>query len=356
MGEFPSVSLNTMTAVPIVLDPPIVGHDTVDQIRMRAASALGVHYKQISLVHGDIGELPDHALMSEALHGINGKAEISVILRPCQIKPCDYESYIDRDGIGFLKVDEIRREMFHRITFSEYDGHRGIGKGIPVETQPEVVMWPKPKDININMMPFIMGQRESIPDAYQEYWELIEAFKLPEAELGKVGYLTIHESLVPAGQSQRRAGLHIESPGKPMDNGGVYHEDRYDWGCGVVMGDNSEVQGGIYMASTVPNSTRIWNVQIRNPASVVGKFGDLEHIRDVLDDGISMEAGIMYWMTDATPHESLALQKGKYRQFFRLVTSSLTAWYPEHCSANPLGIVPDPNITKIVAGNRFEST
>merc|ERR1711862_524931 len=121
--------------------------------------------------------------------------------------------------------------------------------------------------------------------------------------MGKVGYLAIQESLVKQGCSQRRAGLHIETPGN-FNIDGSFREQRYYWGCsgGIIHIDRSTVRGGIYMASNVD--------------------------------------------------ESLPLQRDTYRQFFRLVTSSLSAWYPENATPNPLGIEPDPNVTKVVTGNK----
>ena len=68
-----------------------------------------------------------------------------------------------------------------------------------------------------------------------------------------------------------------------------------------------------------------------------------------------------------TPHESLPLKKGAFRQFFRLVTSQVvinslfislfaskvSLWYADHSTANPLGVKPDPAITRIVVGDKF---
>ena len=54
-----------------------------------------------------------------------------------------------------------------------------------------------------------------------------------------------------------------------------------------------------------------------------------------------------------TPHESLPVKERKYRQFFRLVTSNVSLWYESHSTANPLGVIPDKRITKVVAGNKF---
>jgi len=72
------------------------------------------------------------------------------------------------------------------------------------------VAFPSPKNININMMPFIMGRAVSIPPEYRHYQAMIDQCPV---ELGEVGYLTIHESYVKPGESQRRSGLHTESPG-----------------------------------------------------------------------------------------------------------------------------------------------
>ena len=70
--------------------------------------------------------------------------------------------------------------------------------------------FPKPNDIIINMMPFIMGDATSIPEEYVQYGSIIEACELPNEELGKVGYLTINESFVEKLNSQRRPGIHTE--------------------------------------------------------------------------------------------------------------------------------------------------
>ena len=68
-----------------------------------------------------------------------------------------------------------------------------------------------------------------------------------------------------------------------------------------------------------------------------------------------------------TPHESLPLKKGAFRQFFRLVTSQVvinslfiyllgskvSLWYADHSTPNPLGVLPDPDVTRIVTGDKF---
>ena len=55
---------------------------------------------------------------------------------------------------------------------------------------------------------------------------------------------------------------------------------------------------------------------------------------------------------ERTPHESLPLPKGTYRQYFRLVTSDVNVWYSKHSTPNPLGIKPG-KMVKIVDGDKF---
>ena len=88
----------------------------------------------------------------------------------------------------------------------------------------------------------------------------------------------------------------------------------------------------------------------------IGKLGDIGHLRKLLPDDLSetLKKNRMYWLTDRTPHESLPVKEQTYRQFFRLVTSQVSLWYEDHSTPNPNGIVPDPKITKIVKGNKFD--
>lgn len=105
------------------------------------------------------------------------------------------------------------------------------------------------------------------------------------------------------------------------------------------------------MASNVAGSTRLWNAQVSDPA-VYGRGGDLEDLRPLLGKGETLGANALAWMTDQTPHESLPLPAGTRRQYFRLVTSKVTAWYASHSTPNPLGVVPPPGV-RIVRENKF---
>lgn len=247
--------------------------------------------------------------------------------------------------------------------------------------------FPEPQGIEINMMPFVIGDRESVPAEYQQYWPLIQACSVPADQIGNIGYLTIHESAVPAGQSQRRPGLHIESPGRVLpvahfNTAGPNFADHIcstvNWGAGrfVLQGGTpgkgalrssrwpaaglspsrvGTIEGGIFMASTVASSTRVWDCVVEDVGAGTKGLGDCEHARDRLGPGWEVPANTIVWMTDRTPHESVPVQRDTYRQFFRLVTSQLSVWYAQHSTANRLGVKPGFG-TRIIAASKFAPT
>jgi hypothetical protein len=230
-----------------------------------------------------------------------------------------------------------------------------------------LVRFPEPSDIDINMMPFVMAKRfkeTKLPDYLRTYWDQILAQCIVSSEVGKIGYLTVHESYVEKGSTQRTPGIHTESPGvvmlKGITKGKLSTTTRHNaWGGGFAT--TQELKGGIYMASNVPNSCKVWNCKILPPddnsPDVIGEHGDIEHLRAFLPSSCEvMDANIVYWLTDRTPHEALPLSEGTYRQFARVVTSQLTYWHEEHNTKNPLGVVPDPNITKIIKGSKFDGS
>ena len=245
------------------------------------------------------------------------------------------------------------------------------------------VKFPRPTDRNINMMPFVMGrtfEKYFLPFNLKPYYDnlILQCLHSQDNEFGKIGYLTIHESYIDKDSSQRRPGVHTESPGTVYiasfdgnestadDNKTVEHfltkGEGYtevqpvvaDWGRGWSSANVHN--DGIYMASTVKDSCKVWKCQItQDCGDIIGTLGDLEKYREFLPDSETMKPNHIYWLTDRTPHESLPVKKSTYRQFFRLVTSKVSVWFEDHSTKNPRGIVPDPEITKIVKGSKFEN-
>jgi len=252
---------------------------------------------------------------------------ITVTRTACAVRPAEYAAYLTRynDDLALYPNGRMgKKKAFVRVDTIDFPASTGI---------------------SINMMPFVIGYKTTLPEEYRQYWPMIVACKGLRQEEGHIGYLTIHESTVSAGSSQRRPGLHVETPGVIMTNGGeTAMSVLAHWGGGDT-GDGYQLLGGIYMASNVSKTTKVWNVQVKEPHLMVGDLGDIEHLRDELDEGTILDAGELIWFTDTTPHESLEVLADMHRQYFRLVTSKVSVWYDSHSTKNPLGIVPDPKRT-----------
>ena len=66
-----------------------------------------------------------------------------------------------------------------------------------------IVRFPIPRNININMMPFIMEKNfhnAKLPEYLRSYWDQIIRQFIVKSEVGKIGYLTIQESFVDNGK------------------------------------------------------------------------------------------------------------------------------------------------------------
>ena len=90
------------------------------------------------------------------------------------------------------------------------------------------VDFPKASGIACNMLPFVMGEPDSIPEAFRRYAALIEACQLEPEQFGKIGYLSVQENAVTADRpSQRRPGIHTEKhPTRGWGGGWGRGEDR----------------------------------------------------------------------------------------------------------------------------------
>lgn len=240
--------------------------------------------------------------------------------------------------------------------------------------------------INVNMMPFSpLDMNNTLPIDCQNYIPIIEKCLETQSKVNKTMYLTIQESSVTNGQTQRRSGLHIESPnlnhldiisswggGNPGPRGwggGNPRPRPRGWGRGYASwgGGNPtrprgwgkgrtngiEIEDGIYMASNLQNSCKVWPYLIDKQSNVVDKYGGIEEIRSDIGEGEFMKNNNIYWMTDATPHEAMPSEvQGEFiRQFFRLVVGEIAVWFSKHNTENPTGYIPDAPIIEM---NKFD--
>ena len=206
-----------------------------------------------------------------------------------------------------------------------------------------------PQNININMMPFVIGDSKSLIPEHRKYWSIISACKPELDQMGKIGYLSINESFVPKGTTQRRPGIHTDRESNSIKSawGGA-------WGGGWGGGrdNNGELIGGIYMASNVANTCRLWDTCIKNPKHL----GNCSHLESELEQypKYVMDENELIWFTDSCPHESMPMTESAYRQWIRFVTKDVSVWYTEHSSPNPLGIKPSQDC-EIITKSKFET-
>uniref|UniRef100_A0A0G4IC33 Uncharacterized protein n=1 Tax=Chromera velia CCMP2878 TaxID=1169474 RepID=A0A0G4IC33_9ALVE len=206
-------------------------------------------------------------------------------------------------------------------------------------------------DVRVNMLPIRMGDEKSLPKHLRAYQKLIDMCPIHPSERGKIGYLTVHESEVGQGETQRRGGLHTEKMGGLNLSGekGFSPAIQHHWGIGLFHYPDVYV-GGLYIANSVDNSCEVFDAVVGD--DIIGPLGDLEHVRDLLGKtGTPIQSGQLVWMTDRTPHGALPQPKSGRRQFFRLVAGPVSHWFADHSTANPL--VPLPDDVQVVRGDKF---
>merc|ERR1712130_1055989 len=121
----------------------------------------------------------------------------------------------------------------------------------------------------------------------------------------------------------------------------------WNFGRGRFSIENTEYEGGIYFASNVASTCRLWDCRIIadrvNDKEIIGRNGDIEHLRSTLKraeiPSDTMKPNNLYWITDRTPHEVLPMKHKGYRQFVRIVCHEVGVWYEAHSTPNPFGLL-----------------
>lgn len=198
------------------------------------------------------------------------------------------------------------------------------------------IQFPKFSGVKCNMMPFIQGDSNSLPEIYQPYSKIINDNYL---EKGEVGFLTIHESFVDEGESQRGyndmgidRNVHIEV-GR---NGNV---NRWGSGGGNSWGNKENTilddSTMVLIANNISDTCRVWN----NKELSYTKDGDLSAYIEKypIEKGVLMKKGEVAKISIFTPHECVNQKQGGKRQFFRIVGKGVEG-REEYFTVNPLVI------------------
>lgn len=142
-----------------------------------------------------------------------------------------------------------------------------------------LLKFPEAHGIKVNIMPIKLFDESSIPVFCRQNLELIRDCPVtkidfrgsnlsPVVRIDRIAYLTIDESIVPVGKSQRRPGLHVERPGAIQDGGRLCQPGSPEfrmlaWGCGS-WGFDGPVDG-IFMASNRDGACAVYDDIIVKP-------------------------------------------------------------------------------------------
>lgn len=193
------------------------------------------------------------------------------------------------------------------------------------------IKFPKQQGLKCNMMPFIQGDSSSLPNKYKSYSKIIDENFL---EKGEIGFLTIDESFVDIGKSQRGYNSKGINRNVHIEVGRVNNRNRWggnSWGDkeNTFLDDNTKV----LIANNISDTCRYWNVLDKSYT----KDGDLsEYIEKYPEHtGLLMKKGEVAKISIFTPHECIANNESSYRQFFRIVGKGVTG-REDYFTVNPL--------------------
>lgn len=190
--------------------------------------------------------------------------------------------------------------------------------------------FPEFSNTRIMMMPFAIGSTQfKLAPQYQDFLEALTAQIDPEF-LGQIGYLTIDEKIVYAGETLRRPGLHVD---------GVYNGSAGGWGGGGPWGGggkkNPNDGNGMILVSSTPHCrfyTGIFDGEI-------GNDGECDQIDVSAAKIATIEPNVPYWCNPLCIHESLPVPRDMPRQFVRISLPSVAPWF-EGYTENPDGTRP----------------
>lgn len=187
------------------------------------------------------------------------------------------------------------------------------------------VVFPKPSNLRILMMPIDLGDPSSIPPVLDDWKSLLETMIAVGPYQKGVGYITIDQMIVRAGVPHRRPGLHVDGVGpEGYTHGG--------WGGGGWSGRKS------FLVAASQLGCRAWDVDFGQYDMVAD--GDCEHLRHLCPMLASFELQPyrIYEIGRLTPHETFGLPYNTARQFIRLSSPSTEAPTHEGLTENPLGV------------------
>ena len=179
------------------------------------------------------------------------------------------------------------------------------------------IIFPKFTKARCYMMPFIQGRAESLPKEFLPYADIVEANAF-EGQAGEIGLITIDESHVDAGKSQRGYG----SGDRTIHTEACLAEGKLRWGGpSPSWGRDTRVllepDLRVLIANSIEDTCMVWDVNVEDTTP----DGDLSMRADEFprSSGRMMGAGELMEIGIFTPHEPIPQKQSGNRQFFRIV-------------------------------------
>jgi hypothetical protein len=197
------------------------------------------------------------------------------------------------------------------------------------------IQFPEFTGVKCTMMPYIQGDASSLPDAYKPYAKIINDNYL---EKGEIGLLTIHESFVEDGKSQRgynskgiNRNVHIEVGRREKMNcwGGSGGGSSWGGKYKTLLEDETMV----LIANSISDTCIVWDVK----ETRFTQDGDLSAYIDnyPTETGILLKSGEIAKLSIFTPHECVNQTQSGKRQFFRIVGKGVYG-REDYFTINPL--------------------
>lgn len=193
------------------------------------------------------------------------------------------------------------------------------------------IQFPELTGIKCNMMPFIQGDSSSLPEIYQPYAKIINENYL---EKGEVGLLTIDESFVHAGKSQR--GYNSKGINRNVHIEVGRHDEINCWGGSSWGGHHKTLLDNetmVLIANSISDTCRVWDAREMSYT----KDGDLSDYieRYPEETGMFLKSGEVAKISIFTPHECVEQKHSSNRQFFRIIGKGVTG-REDYFTVNPL--------------------
>lgn len=192
------------------------------------------------------------------------------------------------------------------------------------------IKFPKFSGLRCLMMPYIQGDKSSVPQHFMPYFDIIESVFVRK---GDIGFLTIDESRVEAGKPHRGARAKF---GRALHTEAGLVAGVYGWGDSPGWGGKRNVlldpDVRVLLANNLDDSCAIWDAE--HPDTTTD--GDIGHLaaKYPYETATMVKSGEVHDIGIFTPHESLPVRTDYDRQFLRVMSSGVRGREP-YFTINP---------------------